>query len=116
MNSISSRTRAFLAAGLIGAAALVCHPAQAWWRGGFFVGVAPVPLVVGPPVVYPPAYTPAPAPQAQAAPQKGQQQQAVAYGSTCYAGFYACPVPAYTPVGNTCSCPGIGAPSFGTAH
>ena len=32
-------------------------------------------------------------------------------GSTCYAGFYICP--AAGPVGAPCSCPGIGAPSFG---
>lgn len=36
------------------------------------------------------------------------------YGFTCYAGFYTCTLPAQGPVGSPCSCPGIGAPSYGT--
>lgn len=36
------------------------------------------------------------------------------YGYTCYAGFYTCTLPAQGPVGSPCSCPGIGAPSYGT--
>ena len=36
-------------------------------------------------------------------------------GATCYAGFYVCPaVPG--PPGAPCSCPGIGAPSYGTTR
>ncbi len=35
------------------------------------------------------------------------------YGYTCYAGVYVCRVPQQIPVGTRCSCPGIGAPSFG---
>ena len=35
------------------------------------------------------------------------------YGYTCYAGVYVCRVPQQIPVGSRCSCPGIGAPSFG---
>ncbi len=38
------------------------------------------------------------------------------YGYTCYAGFYTCTLPAQGPVGSPCSCPGIGAPSYGTIH
>ncbi len=34
-------------------------------------------------------------------------------GTTCSAGAYVCPV-APGPVGAQCSCPGLGAPSFGT--
>jgi len=34
-------------------------------------------------------------------------------GTTCKAGFYICQVP-QGPVGSSCSCPGLGAPSFGT--
>lgn len=40
--------------------------------------------------------------------------QVVGYaGTSCHAGFYICQVPAAT-VGTQCSCPGLGAPSFGT--
>ncbi len=40
--------------------------------------------------------------------------QVVGYaGTSCHAGFYICQVPA-APVGTQCSCPGLGAPSFGT--
>lgn len=35
------------------------------------------------------------------------------YGYTCYAGVYVCRLPQQIPVGTQCSCPGIGAPSFG---
>ncbi len=38
------------------------------------------------------------------------------YGYTCYAGVYVCRLPQQIPVGTRCSCPGIGAPSFGTVH
>lgn len=39
---------------------------------------------------------------------------AVAVGYKCYAGAYICNLPSYGPVGSGCSCPGIGAPSYGT--
>jgi len=40
--------------------------------------------------------------------------QVVGYvGTTCSAGFYICQVPV-GPLGGQCSCPGLGAPSFGT--
>ncbi len=39
---------------------------------------------------------------------------AAGYGYTCYAGFYTCTLPAQGPAGAPCSCPGIGAPSYGT--
>lgn len=38
----------------------------------------------------------------------------VAVGYQCYAGAYVCNLPAPGPVGTGCSCPGLGAPSYGT--
>ncbi len=38
------------------------------------------------------------------------------YGATCYAGAYVCQLPAQAPVGAQCSCPGLGAPSFGAVR
>ena len=38
------------------------------------------------------------------------------YGYTCYAGVYVCRLPQQIASGTPCSCPGIGAPSFGTVH
>ncbi len=35
------------------------------------------------------------------------------YGYVCHAGFYQCTLPAQVPVGSRCSCPGLGAPSYG---
>ncbi len=125
-------------AGLI-FATLAPAPAKAWFRGGVFIGVPPI--VVGPPVVpypapyyYPPAYY-GPGPYAVAppaagyapAPQSSDQPPAQSpapqlsqadtpYGSTCYAGFYVCRAPAQTHVGTGCSCPGLGAPSYGVVQ
>ena len=66
-------------------------------------------LALGGCVAYPvpvatpyPAYEPAP------------QGQVVGYiGTTCAAGAYVCQVPP-GPTGTQCSCPGLGAPSFGS--
>lgn len=108
-------------------------PAAAWWRGGVWIGVPPV--VIGAPAYYPPAYYPpayypppyyyppagyapppnTPVPQAQN--QKSAQSRApVAYGTTCYAGVYVCAAPGATPVGSGCTCPALGAPSYGTVN
>lgn len=38
----------------------------------------------------------------------------VLLGTQCFAGFYVCQLPAPGPVGTQCSCPGLGAPSFGS--
>jgi hypothetical protein len=38
------------------------------------------------------------------------------YGYTCYAGAYTCRLPAQYPAGAQCSCPGIGAPSYGRVN
>ena len=40
----------------------------------------------------------------------------VAYGAICYAGPYQCALPASGPIGSSCTCPGLGAPSYGTIH
>jgi len=51
-------------------------------------------------------------------PAQDQQsaQRVVVYGSHCRAGFYACPLSKSVPVGSECSCPGLGAPSFGSVR
>ena len=128
------RNLAFCALALaLAGATLVTTPAAAWWRGGVWVGVpigvgvAPYPYPYPYPYSYPapypyyappagyyygaPAQTPVPGqPQTNAQPQGP-----VTYGATCYAGVYVCAAPAKTAVGQTCSCPGLGAPSYGTA-
>ena len=134
-------SRVLLAAaglGLLGVAALPSE-AQAYWRGGVWIGVggapfyyAPPPVYVPPPVYYaPPPVVYAPPGYAEQTPGYAEQapgyagpppandappSQATAYGYTCYAGNYTCRLPASGPVGATCSCPGIGAPSFGSIH
>ncbi len=120
------RTAAMVAFSLV-AGALATTPASAWWRGGVWIGVPPI--VVGPayyPPYYPPAYYPPGyyypppgyyAPPAQTAPSGQKQAQGpVVYGSMCYAGVYSCPAAAKSPVGGVCSCPGLGAPSYGTVN
>ena len=37
----------------------------------------------------------------------------VPYSAMCYAGAYTCQLPVAGPVGSGCSCPGLGAPSYG---
>ena len=97
-------------------------------------------MVIGPPVVaYPPAYYPPPyyapgyyapgypppegyaPPQASYAPppqaQEPQMSEAdVPFGTTCYAGVYVCRAPAQSHVDSSCSCPGLGAPSYGVVR
>jgi len=38
------------------------------------------------------------------------------YGYRCYAGVYMCRLPQQVPLGAECSCPGLGAPSYGTVR
>ena len=40
----------------------------------------------------------------------------IAYGSSCRAGFYQCLLPVAGPIGSQCSCPGLGAPSYGVVR
>ncbi len=54
----------------------------------------------------------APPPQGYA-PANAQQ---VAYGGRCYAGVYICDLAQGLPVGSQCSCPGLGAPSYGVVR
>lgn len=60
----------------------------------------------------PPGY---PAPIVQASAPAGGAVQ-IAYGTQCFAGFYQCPLGRSVPVGSSCSCPGLGGPSFGTVR
>jgi hypothetical protein len=119
-------------AALAGLTLLPATSAHAGWRGGVFIGLPPI--VVGPPVVaYPPPYyyapgyyygpayypyPPAPAQQSgtQAPAQPQMSQANTPFGSTCYAGFYTCPAAPQQHVGAVCSCPGIGAPSYGSVR
>ncbi len=55
----------------------------------------------------------APYPAYQQAPIAPQEQVSGYIGTTCFAGNYTCQVPP-GPVGTQCSCPGLGAPSFGS--
>ncbi|MDI2090275.1 hypothetical protein [Commensalibacter oyaizuii] len=38
------------------------------------------------------------------------------YGSSCKAGMYSCKTPYPVPLGSPCSCPGVGAASYGNVH
>jgi hypothetical protein len=101
--------------GMIAFAALVAvaigfaTPAQAWWRGGVFVGVAPLPFFVGPPVVYPyypPPYYAPPyyAPGVTYSPIPGNVSPGSS-GRSCYAASYVCPLDQNIAPGGACSCP-----------
>jgi hypothetical protein len=48
-----------------------------------------------------------------APPPGGSPGAAPGYGYTCYAGVYVCHTQTQLPVGSPCSCPGLGAPSYG---
>ena len=41
---------------------------------------------------------------------------ATGLSGTCYAGAYVCQMPGQAPVGTQCTCPGIGAPSYGVVQ
>lgn len=43
-------------------------------------------------------------------------QVADGYGYVCAAGVYQCRLPQQVRIGEHCSCPGLGAPSFGFVH
>lgn len=38
------------------------------------------------------------------------------YGTACKAGTYSCNTPYPVPLGSPCSCPGLGAASYGNVH
>ncbi len=52
------------------------------------------------------------APPPEAPLQPGQAY----YSQRCQAGFYQCNLPTYAAVGSQCSCPGLGAPSYGVVR
>ena len=88
-------------------------PAQAWWRGGLWVGVAP-PLYFAPPVYVPPPVYYAPPPMAYA-PPPFYVSPPPRYSSTCYAGVYTCPMQSAGPLGTPCSCPAERGRAYGRA-
>jgi hypothetical protein len=107
--------RALFAAAALGAVALAAVPAAAqyYYHPGYYP----------PPGYYVPAPPPPPPPRdlnrAYDPERDGPlgyptQRGPVLYGSTCYAGNYVCQLPAPGPVGSGCSCPALGAPSYGT--
>lgn len=51
-----------------------------------------------------------------ATPVPAGTQSSAGYGSVCKAGFYTCHTPYQVPLGSPCSCPGLGAPSYGNVH
>ncbi len=126
---LSKIGRALAVTALVAGTAFIAKPADAWWRGGVWIGLPPV--VVGPAYYppypyypyypyYPPGYyappPAAPALQAQGNAAPAEPGKTVAYGTVCHAGVYSCPAPYYTPIGKTCACPGIGALSYGTVN
>jgi hypothetical protein len=136
-SDVASKRRlgALAFAAVVGGLMFAATPAQAWWRGGFVIGVPPVVVGAPLPYAYPYPYYPAPypypypypypayyPPAAPAAASAPAQQSAsnnstpVSYGTTCYAGVYVCQAPGSTPIGAGCSCPGLGAPSYGTVR
>ena len=52
----------------------------------------------------------------EGSPQVIGPQVAGGYGYVCAAGIYQCRLPQQVPIGSRCSCPGLGAPSFGTVQ
>lgn len=103
-------------------AVLAPSPAQAWWRGGVWVGVAP-PLYYAPPYYPPPPVYYAPPPPVYYAPPPpvvytppnfyaAPQQQ---YSQSCYAGPYTCPLQRPAPAGSACSCPSNQGRAYGRA-
>ncbi len=113
-------------AALATAAGVTLSPVPA--RAGVFIAFPPV--VFGapaapypPPYYYPPAYYPSPyygypayAPPPAPPPPPQMSRTDTPYGARCFAGNYTCAAPAQTYVGTECSCPGIGAPSYGSVQ
>jgi hypothetical protein len=50
---------------------------------------------------------------AEAGPEPGVTP---GYGYTCYAGAYTCRLSTQVPAGSQCTCPGLGAPSYGSVR
>jgi len=137
MFSMVHSLKALAVAASLAGACMLPEAAHAGVRFGLFFGIPPVvvapapyaypyPYYPYPPAYYPPpaygyapppaAYTPAPALTPEQQQAEAQREANVPYGRTCYAGFYSCAAPPNTHVGTGCSCPGIGAPSYGTVN
>jgi len=123
---------ALVRAGL--AMAVLATPAMAAGLGAS--GVAPATRALTVQYYYPPPgyYPPAPPPPTYYPPSTQRDlnraydptidgplgyptqraRPAVPYGVMCYAGPYTCQLPVAGPLGSGCSCPGIGAPSYGS--
>ena len=69
----------------------------------------------GAPVAYGPAGEPIAA-SIPAGPYSTIGAPAPGLGYQCFAGTYVCPLGAQLPIGTQCSCPGLGAPSFGVVR
>jgi hypothetical protein len=105
MKIASTFRRLVLAGSAIAALSALVAPskAEAWWRGGLWVGV-PGPLYFAPPVYAPPPVYYAPPPVVYAPPPFYVSPPA-RYSSTCYAGPYTCPMESAGAAGSPCSCP-----------
>ncbi len=60
-----------------------------------------------------PAPYPGPVASPYGAPPAGYPAAATPYGSMCYAAPYFCRMQVAAPLGSSCTCPGLGAPSYG---
>lgn len=68
---------------------------------------------VGTPPYGAPGIVPSAAPAASIA---AATPAGVPFGYQCFAGFYQCRLAASVPVGSSCSCPGLGGPSYGVVR
>lgn len=98
---------------------MVVRVAAGMFMAGALIGAMAGCTGVAGPVGDPTPVYPASAvvPYGQAAPNVPRQPVATPYSGMCYAGvFYTCRLPNSLPIGTRCSCPGIGAPSYGTVR
>jgi hypothetical protein len=125
---------ASLAAAVAAGGLLTPQPAQAWWRGGVWVGgpgyypyrpyyYAPRPYYYAPPPVYvaPPPVVVAPPPVVYAAPPPAYYPPPpapyAALARTCFAPSLSCPMEVARAPGAACYCSdALGNRSWGTAH
>lgn len=77
---------------------------------------APGPVSYGSPYPAPGYAQPVPPAYAGSGYAPAAAPTQVALGGRCYAGVYTCELPQALPVGAQCSCPGLGAPSFGNVR
>jgi len=109
------RLTGLLVGAVVGLATLPA-PAGARVFVGVGIGIPVVPYDYPPPVYAPPPVYYPPPPVYYPPPPVAYSPAPAGYGAACYAGVYTCPVDRALPVGTQCSCPGIGAPSYGTVR